>query len=334
MCWTSLQGKEREVWGGLRQKELSFDEIYDLLCELKSLGTKFIGVIGQGEPLLRKGIIDIFYAIRGLEMQGLLTTNGTLLDEKVSRELVKLDWTKVTFSLDGPSAEFHDQIRGKGVFNRVIENIHRLNEIKQSAKSRRPFLEYNTLIMKNNFFVLDRMIDLAWDTHASRITFLSMYPQSKSCEDLSLTSDDRKVAIECLQRAVEKSEKYGITTNARDILEFGERGLISGNMNGLVFCARPWLSSFINPDGSVLICCFLPTEPIGNIRENSFKEIWYGEKMKQFRKRARSGKLNKDCRFCFAQIVKENNELNMILNKLKLSHSINYMKSLFSRKFM
>jgi hypothetical protein len=39
---------------------------------------------------------------------------------------------------------------------------------------------------------------------------------------------------------------------------------------------------FIRPDGSVALCSFYP--PVGNLREQSARDVWYGEKAQDIRR--------------------------------------------------
>jgi MoaA/NifB/PqqE/SkfB family radical SAM enzyme len=50
-------------------------------------------------------------------------------------------------------------------------------------------------------------------------------------------------------------------------------------------CYYPWLSSMIDLDGNVYLCCRCYI-PVGNIQENSFKEIWFGNSYREMRKEA------------------------------------------------
>lgn len=51
-------------------------------------------------------------------------------------------------------------------------------------------------------------------------------------------------------------------------------------------CRRPFKYFQIEADGDCFFCCsiFVNNEPIGNIFDNSFEDIWYGEKAEKFRR--------------------------------------------------
>jgi len=62
-------------------KKLSFNEIKRIIKEFSDLGGKSIAILGEGEPLLRKDILEIFEHIRKKGMQPILFTCGDVLGD-------------------------------------------------------------------------------------------------------------------------------------------------------------------------------------------------------------------------------------------------------------
>jgi MoaA/NifB/PqqE/SkfB family radical SAM enzyme len=61
------------------------------------------------------------------------------------------------------------------------------------------------------------------------------------------------------------------------------------------FCFAPYLGLSILPDGNVWSC---PDYVIGNIKRESFKEIWNSEKIKKLRKRIKEKGIFPICHTC------------------------------------
>ena len=59
-------------------------------------------------------------------------------------------------------------------------------------------------------------------------------------------------------------------------------------------CSVGFDSTFIHSNGDVLPCCF-SNEVLGNVREQPFSEIWFGEKYRDFRKRLIRGEFADYC---------------------------------------
>lgn len=76
-----------------------------------------------GEPLLSPYFDEIvrYLKERGFELG--MVTNGTLIDEHL--DLCRSAFSKIYVSIDGP-APIHNSIRGEGVFEKVSENLKKL----------------------------------------------------------------------------------------------------------------------------------------------------------------------------------------------------------------
>jgi radical SAM protein with 4Fe4S-binding SPASM domain len=66
------------------------------------------------------------------------------------------------------------------------------------------------------------------------------------------------------------------------------------------FCVLPWIHLYANPDGSVLPCCIGDhNNPLGNIQNNTIKEIWSNDAFKSLRHRMLTGKRSPECSACY-----------------------------------
>jgi MoaA/NifB/PqqE/SkfB family radical SAM enzyme len=100
----------------------------DLLDTIRLLPDGFGVYIIGGEPLLRD---DIFELIQACVQQGHRTsiaTNATLIDSSVADNLIKSGISSINCSLDGPSPQVHDALRGPGAWRRAMDGILCLNE--------------------------------------------------------------------------------------------------------------------------------------------------------------------------------------------------------------
>ena len=96
--------------------EMSENRLLKIPEEAADLGVKEWVVSGGGEPLLRKNVtLKVLKRIKQHDMWGLLTTNGTLLNERDAKFLTKIGWDQVQISIDGPTSEINDYLRGKGM---------------------------------------------------------------------------------------------------------------------------------------------------------------------------------------------------------------------------
>jgi radical SAM protein with 4Fe4S-binding SPASM domain len=66
------------------------------------------------------------------------------------------------------------------------------------------------------------------------------------------------------------------------------------------FCILPWVHFYANPDGSVLPCCIGDhNRPLGNVRNNTIKEIWNNDQFKAMRLKMLNGERCDECSACY-----------------------------------
>jgi radical SAM protein with 4Fe4S-binding SPASM domain len=65
------------------------------------------------------------------------------------------------------------------------------------------------------------------------------------------------------------------------------------------FCIFPWIQQYVGPPGDVKPCCvYSNSDEIGNLKENTLKEIWNNEKTKQMRLNFLNGIEEPSCDIC------------------------------------
>jgi radical SAM protein with 4Fe4S-binding SPASM domain len=67
------------------------------------------------------------------------------------------------------------------------------------------------------------------------------------------------------------------------------------------FCTIPWTTTYVAFDGTVRPCCYSETATVlGNLRDQSFDEIWNGEAYRHLREEILDGEVPESCRQCVA----------------------------------
>ncbi len=110
---------------------LDLETVGGYLEDSKAWGVKEYYFTG-GEPFMNKDLMPMLEGALRLGPASVLT-NGTLLPERTVRRLAELDAAtlyslEIRVSIDGPSSETNDPIRGDGTFVRAMEGIARLVE--------------------------------------------------------------------------------------------------------------------------------------------------------------------------------------------------------------
>jgi heme b synthase len=265
--------------------DFSLAEAKRVLDDISSFAQPVV-VLSGGEPLLRNDVFDIaaYGTEKGLRM--CLATNGTLVTEKICQKIKKAGIRMVSLSLDGSTAEVHDDFRNQqGAFDGTIRAaaLFKKNEI--------PFL-VNSSFTKRNQEEIPKVYKLAKKIGATAWYMFMIVPTGRgqdimdeliSAENyeeilnwhyqMEKEEDELLVRPTCaphyyriiLQKSKEEGEKF-----KRRSLKFSTGGS-KGCLAGQLIC-------LIDVDGEVLPCSYFP-KSAGNIREKSFKNIWENSKL-------------------------------------------------------
>ncbi|MFX0141322.1 MAG: radical SAM/SPASM domain-containing protein [Candidatus Hodarchaeota archaeon] len=166
--------------------DMTTEQIKNLIDQIADLGVLALSFTG-GEPTLRKDLPELIYHT-GIEhefMNG-IATNGYLLPKLFKEHKIEgLDY--ILLSLDYPTANFHDKMRGIKVFDRIMESISLAN--KHDIK-----VIISTVVMKDNIHLMDDICNLAERLGCS----IEMYP----CEDIIRDYPNKSYQIQNIQEMI------------------------------------------------------------------------------------------------------------------------------------
>jgi molybdenum cofactor biosynthesis enzyme MoaA len=124
-------------------------------------GFRTISLHGVGEPLLGRKLAAILDHIDRERTWVQFNSNGLLLTEDRSRELVRKGLKMIDISLDAATPETYRKIR-RSDLGLVVRNIERLSEIKRELRARHPVIKLNMTLMKENAGEIAAFVGLAW----------------------------------------------------------------------------------------------------------------------------------------------------------------------------
>jgi radical SAM protein with 4Fe4S-binding SPASM domain len=135
------------------------EAVVGILEAFARLGCERLMLTG-GEPLLHPDWLEILsFACRRAEFSEVcLQTNATLLSDSDVEAISRLSDNRLFLqvSLEGPTAEINDVVRGTGSFDRIVEGLRRLVEAGLGPNTRLAFTE-----MRHNIGELPRMFETA-----------------------------------------------------------------------------------------------------------------------------------------------------------------------------
>lgn len=111
------------------------DEIFTRLVQEAGRSAEHMMLIGLGEPFLDPKIFDRIEYCEKHKVSTLLSTNGTLLDEKASDRLLRTNLKHITLSFDGTTKESYEFYRKGARFEKVRDNFIRFAKMKHERKA-------------------------------------------------------------------------------------------------------------------------------------------------------------------------------------------------------
>ena len=152
---------------------LSFEELHQLSLAAVAAGIKKIRITG-GEPLIRKGIVELCRMLAGID--GLkelsLTTNGVLL-KQFAEPLFHAGLQRVNISLDTLNREKFKKITGRDLLFNVLAGIREADKVGLSP------IKINTVVMRGiNDDEISQMADISLKK-PYQIRFIEFMPVDK-----------------------------------------------------------------------------------------------------------------------------------------------------------
>lgn len=294
-----------DIWKGNHNlKQLQEADVKRLITALKKFGTKQVLMSG-GEALLHPKFFDLCTILQAAGIHITLLSTGLTI-KKHAGEIIKYV-NEIIVSLDGDEA-LHDAIRNiPNAFNKMQEGV-------QLIKSLRPGFPVSgrCVIHKLNFRNWRQIVETAKRAKLDSISFLPADISSVAFNRETLWEAPRQNEI--LISKEELPELSGIIEALIDECgdDFKNRFILESpdklrniyyyytaqhGLNDFPFkkCNAPWVSTVIEPDGSVRPCFFHGI--IGNIHDKDLDEILNGETGLSFRKNLDMDK-NMTCKKC------------------------------------
>ncbi|MEW6587450.1 MAG: radical SAM protein [Nitrospirota bacterium] len=273
-CRSSSEPEVRE------HPDFPTEEAFRIIDDIAAYAKPVI-VLSGGEPLLRSDVFDIARYGTEKSLRMCLATNGTLVTDEICEKIKASGIKIVSLSLDGSEERIHDDFRSqKGAFAGTID-------------AARLFKKYgidfiiNSSFTKRNKEDIPKVYRLAKELGATAWYLFMIVPTGRG-EDIMNELIPKEEYEEILEwhYQMEKDEKNLLVRPTcaphyyRIVLQKSkeegskfERRTLKFSTGGSKGCIAGQLIALIDVDGNVLPCSYFP-KPAGNIRTQSFKEIW------------------------------------------------------------
>ncbi len=265
------------------ENELSTKEGKILLDDLAQFGVPVI-LFSGGEPTIRKDLPELAAYAVSKGMRAVISTNGTLISQKMARILKDIGLSYVGISIDGME-EINDRFRGvKGAFNAALQGIKNCKDAGIKVGLRFTINQFNVNEIPNIFKLLE-------DVDIPRACFYHLVYAGRGADLIKddLSHDETRSTVDLImdltKRLHDKGKPKEILTvdnhadgpylylrllkenpeRAKDVLELLKMN--EGNSSGIGIGCISW-------DGEVYADQFWRHYSFGNIKKRPFSQIW------------------------------------------------------------
>lgn len=264
--------------------ELSFLEAKDMLEDLAQFGCPAI-LFSGGEPFLRSDLTELVRYAKRLGMRTIISSNGTLISVSKAQELKEAGISYIAISLDGLETT-HDKFRGmSGVFKDAMRGIAALREAKIKAGLR-------LTMTRNNVGQLPDLFELMREHKIPWVCFCHMVAaeRGRALDDIKLSRAETRGAVDTIIDLTRQAHAEGFPLEVLTMDNYADgpylylRLLRENSDRAAEVAARLQMSGggsnsgagigCVSWDGTVYPDQFWRDQPVGNIRDRVFSDIW------------------------------------------------------------
>lgn len=294
-CWLYSPLLKQQPAKEFLGQEIEYQNAKKLIAGLAELGTKRIRFTGGGEPFMHPNIMELVEYTKSKGLVCCITTNLSLLDKNKIESLIGLGVDELAISLWASNQETYQKTHfdcPPQVFERVKENLIVLSE----GRKNKPLVTLANVICNLNYLVVEEMFKFALEMKADGIYF-TLLDTLDGTESLLLTEEQRRIvlgqaeAIKNLWKALDQERKIKLEYFEGFISRLKEEASSVGNydyeMVNKIPCYAGWSFARVLADGGIAPCCRGVNKSMGNINSQDFKDIWFSQKYREFRSKAR-----------------------------------------------
>lgn len=270
------KSRESSHYRQMRSEELI--KIVDI-CAMNDIGIQWTG----GEPLCHHSIIDAVVRANNLGVRQCLFTNGSLLDDKRARKLLKTNLTFIRISLNACNSQvhsvFHGNINAK-ISKAVVTNLENLLYLKLKLKSK---VLVGVSLVLDDTNVSDYINTLGYlfelcVKYKNAMNYIVVRPVNSDFQNIEYSiTEGFNLQFEKGYNFLNKFSKLGVNivfpNNNEDIT-------INRNQEKAK-CLGCSFFSEISPNGDLFLCSEKYGDNsyvIGNVFDNFINEIWMSKK--------------------------------------------------------
>ena len=297
--------------------DLTFDRFLRFTGPLD--GALLAQLYGWGEPFVNPDYERMFDYVAG-HFGGTriyISTNGVLLTDRWIDKLLAYGKCLVNVSLNAATPETYARLTQSNHFHRVVDNVRHLMRAKGERGASDLVVTLSFVAIKPNVHELPGFIELSDELGIRYVVLQDLNILEESHLQLFLGEEEQKARQAFLSAAdlartrgiyLDSFTHYPVTYFMRDRsepvpIELPRDCLSVWEQDDAPFypqpgeCYEPWMTFLLSQNGAVTTCC-RAREVMGNLREQSFEEIWNGEVYRAYRRTINTFRPPEACTTC------------------------------------
>ncbi|MDD5281432.1 MAG: radical SAM protein [Candidatus Omnitrophica bacterium] len=304
-CWVHTPGvKHPEEF---LERKFDFELFKKIIDDASGMMTDGIILQGDGEPLMYDKFMPMLRYARSKKLGVLFFTNGILLDEEKSKEVIELGVNEIYCSFPAGSAETYAKIstvQPGDTFYKVRDNLKRFMELRRKSGNSQPRLIVSHVIHTLNYHELIEMAKM--DAHiapdAVRFYLIRLDVMNKFLQLKPHEIEIIKKQVPEISRILEKNNIELVNNFEFQLDHYDEKtGAWSKDFFLSHGCTIGWYFNLIPAKYDMSFCCHLRT--VGYLDKRSFKDVWNSTEYWRWRRQAKYLKDNKFARFANGQLL-------------------------------
>ncbi|WP_010681179.1 radical SAM protein [Acetivibrio cellulolyticus] len=271
-------GQYLNLDGQDERNHIPWEKMQEIVEDIGDMGVKAITFSGGGEPLVYPYIIQTMKAMLNRNIELSIITNGHKLNGEIAEILTNAKWVRI--SLDSANAETYSKIRNISLdsFGQVCKNINMFAKAKPDNCE----LGINFVINRDNYDQVYEAGKLMFNLGVNHIKYAARITTDVN----SYHAPIRDKVIEQINRVKDEFEnpKFKVINLYEDDFHFS-----SVFQRSYTKCIVTKAVTVIAADSKVYFChdkAYLENGIIGDLKNRSFKELWFSpetqEKYKNF----------------------------------------------------
>lgn len=207
-----------------------------------------------GEPFLNPDIFEMIKYSREKNLKKIgLSTNGTFFDKNFAEKILRSGLTRLECSVDAVDSKSYKKMRNRDDYDNLVNNIRYLLQLKKELKIRTPVISIQFVKVK----------------------------ESENFSEVSLSQWKDYLNEDDFMMTIAYSSFAGQLNNGNTLLTVDDNETVERKP-----CGWLWKGTVILYNGDITICGgdYNGKSVLDNIKNQSLKSVWTGEKYNNLRK--------------------------------------------------